>query len=128
METRKEYQQKWNIENKERIKELKKVYYENNKKAQRERDLLSRYNISIKDYDLMRENQKYKCKCCGVSEQELLELYPASHHKILCVDHCHSTQKVRGLLCNKCNTLIGFLETRNQHLEKALNYINESKK
>jgi hypothetical protein len=127
METKKDYRRNWYKENKERLKELKKVYYQNNKIPQRERDLLSRYGISIKDYDLMRENQEYKCKCCGVTEQTLLELYPNSHHKTLCVDHCHTTQKVRGLLCNKCNTFIGFLEARSQHFEKAVSYLNESK-
>jgi len=42
----------------------------------------------------------------------------------LCVDHCHDTGEVRGLLCRKCNlALEGFRESR-RVLANAVNYLN----
>lgn len=126
--SKKEYQKQWHIKNKERLSENKKDYYQKNKQAQRNRDLLSRYGITLEQYDIMREKQNYSCQCCGIHENELETIYKASHHKRLFVDHCHETGKVRGLLCNACNTFIGFLETKQNLLTNALDYISEYKK
>lgn len=44
------------------------------------------------------------------------------------VDHDHDTGKIRSFLCQRCNTLVGFLETTSQaNLDKAFNYIDEYK-
>src|SRR5262245_25684233 len=54
------------------------------------------YGISLEDYDVMFERQGGACAICkrtGVT---------------LCVDHCHLTGEVRGLLCIRCNSAIGF--------------------
>ena len=125
MGNRKEYHQEWNRKNKDRIKEHKKEYYQKTKKERTDADLHYRYGISLAEYEEMREAQGYKCYCCGVSEKELEELYPNSHHKKLCIDHCHKTGKVRKLICNRCNTLVGYLEKREHMLETALKYIDE---
>lgn len=127
MSDRKEYQKQWNEKNKERIKQQKKEYYQNTKKERTDADLKYKYGISLDEYNLMRENQNYSCACCGVTEQELEQKYPDSHHKKLCVDHCHKTKEVRKLLCNRCNTLVGFLEKREDILDTALRYIDEHK-
>lgn len=39
------------------------------------------------------------------------------------IDHCHTTQKVRGLLCSKCNQGIGLLEENIETLKKAIKYL-----
>jgi len=54
------------------------------------------YGISMADYEAMFERQGGACAICkrtGVT---------------LCVDHCHLTGEVRGLLCSQCNSAIGF--------------------
>lgn len=41
----------------------------------------------------------------------------------LAVDHCHSTGRVRGLLCTNCNQAIGKLKDDSQLLRNAINYL-----
>jgi hypothetical protein len=44
----------------------------------------------------------------------------------LSVDHCHKTQRVRGLLCRRCNAAIGLLSDDISRVEAALNYLKEN--
>lgn len=46
--------------------------------------------------------------------------------KILHVDHCHKTGKVRGLLCYNCNNGIGRLKDDVSVLEKAIIYLKKA--
>lgn len=39
------------------------------------------------------------------------------------VDHCHTTGKVRSILCNRCNTVVGGLENKEIDLQMLLKYI-----
>lgn len=40
------------------------------------------------------------------------------------VDHCHNSQKVRGILCNPCNLLLGFAKDSPEILNSAIAYLN----
>ena len=71
------------------------------------------YGITQEDYNLLLEKQDGKCAICK---------RPPKEGKILCVDHCHGTGKVRGLLCHGCNTAIGKLGGIDG-LEAALDYL-----
>ena len=70
------------------------------------------YGMSLRDFDLMLAQQRGVCAVCG--EQ------PARR---LCVDHCHATGKVRGLLCSPCNLAIGQFKDSPARLRKAAAYI-----
>ena len=54
------------------------------------------------------------CQVCGSSER-------------LCIDHCHDTEKPRGLLCHKCNTALGLLNDDLQRILKLSQYLAQSK-
>lgn len=41
------------------------------------------------------------------------------------VDHNHKTGRVRGLLCNRCNILVGFLEKKDL-IEATMKYLGET--
>ena len=79
--------------------------------------LKRRYGISYVDYISMFEEQKGVCKICG---QE-------SVRKRLSVDHCHTTGKVRGLLCERCNTLLGRVKDNPIILDNAAFYLRTTK-
>jgi len=62
----------------------------------------AKYNMSETDYDVMFHSQGGKCAVCGRHQKEF--------RRRLNVDHDHSNGHVRGLLCTRCNTLVGLLE------------------
>ena len=72
----------------------------------------ARYGLSEDEYKAMLEAVGYKCEICNLE-------------KDLNVDHCHSTGKVRGLLCTSCNTSIGKLGDTAESVMKAVNYLNK---
>ena len=43
----------------------------------------------------------------------------------LYVDHCHQTNRVRGLLCGPCNTAIGLLGDNLEGVLRAVEYLKE---
>lgn len=47
--------------------------------------------------------------------------------KTPCIDHCHSTGVVRGVLCRRCNAAVGALGDDIAGLERALAYLKSSK-
>lgn len=62
--------------------------------------------------------QNGSCAVCGIKESAL--------NRKLAVDHCHSTHKIRGLLCPNCNRGIGLFKDNPDRLRKAADYL-ESK-
>jgi len=58
---------------------------------------IKKYGISKKEYEDMLLSQGGVCAICGKGNGD----------KSMCIDHCHTTKKVRGLLCIKCNLMLG---------------------
>lgn len=42
----------------------------------------------------------------------------------LIVDHCHASGKVRGMLCDKCNLVLGLVDDDPEVLARMINYLN----
>jgi hypothetical protein len=61
------------------------------------RSLKRRYGISLEDYARLLARQGVVCAICLRQPAERL-----------CIDHCHATAQVRGLLCRTCNAGLGF--------------------
>lgn len=80
--------------------------------------LKRRYGITVDDYASMMETQQYKCAICGVDK------CPTGRN--LAVDHCHTTGKVRGLLCSLCNKGLGSFKDSTESLEKAIEYLKQN--
>lgn len=75
------------------------------------------YGLSVDEYEQMYKEADGKCQVCGISEQSL--------NKRLAVDHCHITKKVRGLLCQKCNTALGQLNDNLEIISSLYSYLKE---
>ena len=53
-----------------------------------------------------------KCAICGTTEGKL------------CIDHCHTTNKIRGWLCDEHNKALGKFKDNIEHLQKAIDYLS----
>ena len=73
------------------------------------RGIKSRFGVSEVEYMAMLESQGGVCAICG-----------KKNTKRLAVDHDHNTGKVRGLLCGKCNTTLGWFETQTDNINSYL--------
>lgn len=62
----------------------------------RPRRLREKYGITVARWEELFRLQGGRCAIC---QKEL-------HPPRVCTDHCHSTGRVRGLLCNQCNSML----------------------
>jgi len=76
-------------------------------------------------YDQMRILQDDCCKICG--KHEIICRNGRNIYYGLNIDHCHETGKVRGLLCNSCNLIIGHAKDCQDILHNAINYLQNTK-
>lgn len=115
----KEYGREHYKNNKAAAAESSKRYYIKNRQKlidkQKVYNMKKDYNLTIAAYEELVEQQNFRCALC---ERHVSEL-----HKPLFVDHDHTTGKVRGLLCIRCNTSLGGLGDSVAGLLKALNYL-----
>ena len=115
-----EKQKKYYYENKDKNKEKDRQrfskYREENKSVIAYSKIKCRYGLSKEEYNLLLENQDYKCKICGESQINL--------KRKLCIDHNHNTGEVRGLLCDNCNRLLGNAKDNVEILQNAINYLS----
>ena len=70
------------------------------------------YGMSLTDYDLLFERQRGACASCKRRSA-----------RTLCVDHCHATGKVRGLLGHACNSSLGFMRDDHTRTSAATKYL-----
>lgn len=80
-------------------------------------DLKKRYGITVDEFNEMIEKQENKCGLC----EERLFSGRRTH-----VDHCHSSGKIRKLLCPNCNTGLGKFKDSPNLLRKAAAYLEEN--
>ena len=80
----------------------------------------SRYGITAETYDRMVAERGNRCDVCG--EPPSSENTRAHWRGKLCIDHCHDTGVVRGLLCNDCNLAVGYGKTPDK-LRSAAEYL-----
>ena len=72
------------------------------------------YGITIDEYEEIEKNQGGVCAICNGKNND----------RRLAVDHCHTTGKVRGLLCGNCNRGIGYFKDSKILLEKTIKYLS----
>lgn len=108
---------KWRLKNPKRIKELLSRWQKNNPHRKRTYRLKTLYGITIEDYSSMLNDQDYKCKICSKLHND---------SSVLHVDHDHISGAVRGLLCSRCNTMLGNAKDDPIILANAIAYLKKS--
>lgn len=112
----------WREKNPKQYNKLAKQWRDRNPEKQHATDIKRLYGLSIERYNEMLTKQACGCKICGKQHD------PSLKRGRLYVDHCHITGEIRGLLCGGCNSAIGYFKDDVSLLEKAIAYINNSKK
>lgn len=77
----------------------------------------AKYGLTEEEYKKLFASQNNKCAICGCEFNENNKGF---------VDHSHINNEVRGLLCTKCNTLLGMANDNIEVLEKAIQYLKEN--
>lgn len=107
---KKQYSKDWFAKNKHRLKKYRKAA-----------DLQKNYGLRLEDFNTMLVNQSALCAIC---KQPETQVHPKSGLPYsLSVDHCHKTGKIRALLCNNCNRVLGAVDDDYTLLEKMIVYI-----
>lgn len=75
------------------------------------------YGVTRDELNVLFKKQLGSCGICGI----LLEQYGSKTH----LDHCHTTNKIRGFLCTNCNRGIGHLQESVEILKSAIAYIQK---
>jgi hypothetical protein len=132
----------WNANNRDRVVEGRKNYYQKNKEALKqkhkkydkeyrarnkdryyekswEKSIKANYGISKEVYERMLTSQN---NCCAVCKSDI----PGTFQKRFAVDHDHVTGRVRGLLCMWCNTALGKFKDDEALLLAAVDYLRRS--
>ena len=83
--------------------------------------LKKHFKITTDDYFEMHKKQNGVCAICEENEKAIS--HRSGHIMRLAVDHCHTTGKIRGLLCSACNKSLGGFKDSAELLNKAINYL-----
>ncbi len=84
----------------------------------RKNHLKRKYNVTLEDYKHMLFQQDNKCYICNSED-------PKRPSGVFVVDHCHTTGKVRHLLCDDCNLMLGKAKDDINILQAAIKYLKE---
>lgn len=84
------------------------------RQQERKSRLKRKYNFSQESFDHLAALQGNACAICRDPKHKLV------------VDHCHTNNLVRGLLCSKCNAAIGLLKDSPELLQSAIDYLKKS--
>lgn len=105
----------WRGKNRERLRAYDNTRY----RAKQDRwaaHILRKYNLTPDDYKRMLEHQYGQCAICKTEE-------PGGNSKRFHIDHDHKTGNVRGLLCSRCNKMIGIAGDDLSVLRGAIEYL-----
>jgi hypothetical protein len=102
--------------NRERILAKSKAWYAANRERRsqtlRQWNLATKYGMSPEQFDELLLSQGNVCAICS------------NRRKSMCVDHDHSTGEVRGILCRRCNAMLGQISDDVSVLARAIEYLN----
>lgn len=128
----------WRKANKDKVKAKRLVWYRKNaehirskvnerrrndphrKEKERWKWILLNYGLTKDEWVSLFESQGQKCGCCGSADP----LNKRGWH----TDHCHETGKVRGIVCQPCNSTLGSAREDKNRLQACISYLGRYEK
>lgn len=98
-------------------RDRKVKYHQDNRERIANNNLKRKYGLTPDNVQVMLEEQDNCCKICDIRFDVLIR-----HN----VDHCHVTNKIRGLVCRNCNWGLGNFKDNPDTLKRAITYLEES--
>lgn len=98
-------------------RQKKVVTKRENTESRKLQSILSKKGASKEDYLALLSNHSNCCEICGKPSTE-------ERFQRLCLDHCHSSGKLRGFLCAKCNSGLGMFKDDISLLLNAVKYLS----
>ena len=83
---------------------------------------IKKHGLSVPQYTTMLKSQGSRCAICGKRTKPS----SAEDKTRPCIDHCHKTGVIRGLLCSSCNSVLGFAYDRIETLAAAITYLKKA--
>lgn len=120
----KEYFTNWRENNKKKVSDAVKRYEATypekwrliKKLSDRKYHLKNRYGLTQEQFNEMIKLQGNKCMICQ-------RFFYSAKHTRPCIDHDHKTGKLRGIVCDRCNVLLGTAEDNVAILENSIEYL-----
>ena len=118
------YQEKYKESTISRSKIWKKQNPDKRRLSNRKSQIKTTYGITWETYIELYNKAKGQCQICHT----FVELAPSKDKAKFsaCVDHNHTTGKVRGLLCRSCNVALGHFYDSKDKLLSAYRYLEEN--
>ncbi len=94
------------------------------RRKKREDRLAREYGITIAEYESILASQNGVCAICRKGQEDEGCRWNGKREHFS-VDHCHTTGKVRGILCARCNLGIGMFMEDAEAMKKAVGYLED---
>lgn len=122
------FTKEWRKRNIDHVKAYSKEQYtsiyKNNTEARRRYNLKKKFGITPEIYQQMLDKQNNVCAIC-CSDETAMD-HRSNKLKRLAIDHCHTTGRIRGLLCVNCNHALGKFKDSITIMEQAIKYLKEN--
>ena len=112
-EYKREKAKAWRLANPDRVQ----AYRQQNRRKSYLQESARRYGITAEWFAAQMASQGEACATCR-------RLFDWSDKQTKPhIDHCHDSLKVRGLLCNRCNTVLGLVKEDQRLLAELVEYL-----
>lgn len=115
------YQRNYQSRNKEKSKAVAKEWAASHPENIRLAGLkheCKQLGLTLPQYRALEIFQNHQCAVCKNPQS-------CGGKSRLCIDHCHVTGKTRGLLCDRCNKMLGFSQDSLEILSSAIEYLKK---
>lgn len=85
----------------------------------KEKSLKIHHKIVYANYKALLEQYDYQCMIC----KKKLDPISKKYDSMACVDHCHASNSIRGILCKDCNSGLGYFRDKVENLRQAVRYL-----